>query len=153
MQPTTGWYSAHDCVDCLFDDAIYVYPEPEDDGDGDGDGDFYDECEPDAILVGDWLEDGDDYTPDKDGEFAGVYSNDDNTIAIVWSKTVRYGHLGSPCIPGQVYASADDPTTPPDGAEVQTATPGMLTPAQMWRDDGVYAYYGLPDDCIRRDDD
>ena len=87
----------------------------------------------DTLLYGSWIKDENgQYIPDKsstdDGDFAAILNVNVNTLQVVWSRTIRYGQLASPCYPGQVSTSEDD-TTAPDDTHVQ-------------------AYYALPEGCI-----
>lgn len=104
---------------------------------GEDTAEYYQACDymesGETLLYGSWMKDVDgQYMPDKnsddDEDFAAIYNANVNTLQVVWSRTVRYGVLASPCYPGQVSADETDPET-----------------AQGQHDQ---AYYALPDGCI-----
>ena len=98
-KPVNGWYCGYNLPENLWeDDAIYISPE------GDEESEEFDN-EPNTILYGDWTEHQDGtYSPDETGEYAAIYDPNTNDLVCVWSAHISYGTLGSPCIPGQVYA-------------------------------------------------
>ena len=55
-----------------------------------------------TLLFGNWKLVNELYEPDTSGEYAAIYNNNENTIQIVFSKTIKSGcGLCSPCFPGQ----------------------------------------------------
>ncbi len=161
MKPTTGWYNGNDADwDGMGDPEYPNY------------GRYCSECgnelhklfqgkctscrceidwEDEEIApdekqyYGSWKRKGRFWSPDRSGDFAAIFDSNDNGIAVVWSKFVRYGHQGSPCIPGQVHAEPDDPSESPSGVAIMEMTPGEVAP---YGRPFVSPYYALPDYCL-----
>jgi len=75
-------------------------------------------------LFGQWLQDENEkYYPDENGEFAGIYSPDFNTIQVVFSKYIIKGNMCSPCFPNQVDGDTDGEYT------------GYCIPADLMREE------------------
>jgi len=143
MQPTTGWYSGNDLDwDGMgFPVACDCQPDENDE--------YPEECYCDLHYYGDFIE-GDDgmLEPDPDGQWAAVYNSNTNDLAVIWSKTLRVGQLGSPCIPGQVSADMDDEEYDGDDNSLVPAHVGMMHGTQFAGPTARTVYYGLPDECI-----
>lgn len=150
IEPTTGWYYGTDLDwdgmpywDALCDCSL----QPDDDDD-----DYNDhECYCTIQYLGDWtITDDNMLEPDPDGEhgFAAIYDGNDNTLAVVWSKTLRVGNVGSPCIPGQASASDDDPEYTGNDDNLLQTIPGIMAAGQFAGPTAQTVYYGLPDHCI-----
>lgn len=118
VAPTTGVYSGNDIAWENVDDGIDLQWEEIEASDVNED--EMDEMEldlgyetGDTILHGDWIKDEEgSYLPDPTGEYAMIFNVNEHTAQVVFSKTVKYGRLASPCYPGQVDARVEDPSTP-----------------------------------------
>ena len=143
VSPTTGVYSGNDIAWKNVDDGIdlqWEELEASDVNEDEMDEMDLDCTSGDTVLHGDWIKDEEgSYFPDLTGEYAMIYNVNENTAQVVYSKTVKYSRLASPCYPGQVDARVDDPSTP--GIE-------ELYDDEGWTCGLVHldiAYYALPE--------
>jgi hypothetical protein len=140
--PTTGVYSGNDIawenvddassIDLDYESAVAELRESGADQDEIADAiDCYEGGN--TLLYGDWIKDEEgSYLPDLTGEYAMIFNVNEHTAQVVFSKTVKYGRLASPCYPGQVDAQVEDPSTPKGRCYI--------------------AYYALPVDALRGDE-
>jgi hypothetical protein len=118
--PTTGVYSGNDIAwESMNDDFIDLdyenaFNELVASGmDVEEVGESLEYFESNTQLYGDWLKDENDkYMPDPEGEYAFILNANENTVQVVYSKTVKYGRAASPCYPCQVDARVEDPSKP-----------------------------------------
>lgn len=149
IEPTTGWYygTIIDWDGMPYDSLCDCCAVPADD-----DNDDYErECYCTTLYYGDWyVTDDGKLDVDEDGGdgFAAIYDSNDNTMAVVWSKTLRVGSVGSPCIPGQASANDDDPIYTGNDDNLLQCLPGVMAAGQFAGPSAQTVYYGLPDDCI-----
>jgi hypothetical protein len=100
------------------------------------------------FLYGGWKRDGKRWEPERNAAFSALCRSNDGEVAIVRSQWVRYGRAGTMCIPGQVHAEPDDPTSPFGLALIELKA-GTLHPLQRQSGRQFYhPYYALPEYCL-----
>lgn len=64
----------------------------------------HERCGPDEqgdTLFGSWKKVGDQWEPDRGGEYSAIYRSNSYTVQVVWSRHTVRAPLASPCYPGQ----------------------------------------------------